>query len=216
MSRNPIVICLSGLAGSGKDTVADELERLLRSKFGLKVCKIALAGRVKIICKHLIKLFYNIDIPTEDFYDTEKKEQIRDDLPLFAGKPFKIRTIMQMVGTEIFRNLLWFDIWCDYVKSHYLTQKDYDVIIISDCRMKNEITYFKELKNQSCLSHVISYKIIRPSHKVLDIDNSKHQSEIEIESLPVDYEIINDGTINELYGQVLLIADKIVNLVLKK
>ena len=127
--KKPIVICLTGLAHSGKDTCADIIINSIQLH-GLNICKVGLADRVKIISQHLIKLFYNIDIPIDEFYDTNKKELVRYDYPQFAGKPFKLRTIMQQVGSEVIRDLLWIDIWCDYVKRHYIQSGIYDVIII--------------------------------------------------------------------------------------
>jgi len=197
----PIVIELTGLAHSGKDTSADYLVSTLKAQ-GISAIKVGLADRLKVICQHLIKLFYGIEIPIEEFYDMEKKEMVRDDYPQFAGKPFKLRTILQLIGSEVFRELLWSGIWCDYVQRNYLTSEKYQVVIMSDCRFPDEINYFKELERTHEIYEVISARILRPNREALTGDNQTHQSEIYILTLPVQYEIINDGTKAELYAQL--------------
>jgi hypothetical protein len=206
--HKPIVACLTGLAHSGKDTSADDIVQTLQN-LGLRVCKVGLADRVKFVSQHLIKLFYNITIPIEDFYDINKKEEIRDDYPQFAGKPFKLRTILQLVGSEIFRDLLWGDIWCDYIKLKYLTTDEYDVVIISDSRFHNEISYFKDMEKEGLLRYVTSGRIVRPKREALEAENQNHQSEIHIMTLPVEHEIINDGSLQDLHLRLKVIIDPI-------
>ncbi len=206
--HKPIVACLTGLAHSGKDTSADDIVQTLRAS-GLRVCKVGLADRVKVVAQHLIKLFYNLSIPIEDFYDMAKKEEIRDDYPQFAGKPFKLRTILQLVGSEVFRDLLWGDIWCDYIKLKYLTSGLYDVVIISDSRFPNEISYFKDMEKEGLLQYVISCRIVRPKREALEAENQNHQSEIHIMNLTVDHEIINDSSLEDLHQKLTIMTDQI-------
>jgi hypothetical protein len=206
----PIVACLTGLAHSGKDTSADDLVKTLQH-YGYRVCKVGLADRVKFVCQHLIKLFYNIEIPIEDFYDMDKKEEIRDDYPQFAGQPFKLRTILQLVGSEVFRDLLWGNIWCDYIKLKYLTTGQYDIVIISDSRFPNEISYFQDMKEQGLLTFVTSCRIVRPKRQALEATNQNHQSEIHIMNLHVDREIINDGTLENLHDKLAPLVNVILS-----
>ena len=101
--KKPFVISFTGLAHSGKDTSSDYLVRKLSEK-GYKVTKVGLADRLKHLCRKLIKMFYSIDISIEDFYDINKKEQIRPELPWFNNQPFTLRTVLQQIGSEIFRD----------------------------------------------------------------------------------------------------------------
>jgi hypothetical protein len=192
------VVALTGLAHSGKDTSADYLVKMFSDQ-GLSVIKVGLADRLKYICKHLIKLFYNIDVPIEDFYDLDKKEMIREDYPAFSGKPFKLRTILQLVGSEIFREMLWSSVWCDYVSKNLLSNGKYDVVIISDCRFQDELDYFSNLHKQGQISNMFSCRILRPSRDALSIENQNHQSERYILTLDVQNEIHNVGTKEALY-----------------
>lgn len=110
------VICLSGKAGCGKDTVAGMMTDILREQ-GYSVHIISYAGVLKYICKEHLG------------WNGQKDE---------AG-----RSLLQKVGTDIIRaknqtffvefvlNLLtFFGDWWDYV-------------IIPDCRFKNEIGHLR-------------------------------------------------------------------------
>jgi hypothetical protein len=198
----PHIITFSGLAHSGKDTSADYLVEKF-NQLGIKAIKIGLADRLKVISQKLIKLFYDIDIPIEEFYDMEKKELVREDLPDFEGKSFKLRTVLQKVGTEIFRDMLWSGIWCDYVAKNLSKLDEYQVIIISDCRFPDELDYFKQIKSRQLLS----IRVDRPSCEKLAADNQTHASEIHVNSLPVNVVLHNSGTLENLYYKL----DKISN-----
>lgn len=183
------IITISGISGSGKDTSANFILKKLK-KNGYKVIKVALADCLKVICQKIIKLFYGIDIHIDEFYDREKKELIRENLPYFNGSPFKIRNVLQQIGTQIFRDNLWNDIWCDFIYKNYINKK-YDYIIISDCRFPNELKYFEKY-------NTISIKINR---KLKD-NCTSHVSESFIDSIKTTYTIDNNSSIKELYKKI--------------
>ena len=189
-----IVIGITGKAHSGKDTSADYIVSML-DKYGYKVIKVCLADQLKYICQKVVKYFYNIDLPIEDFYDYLKKEQEQPELPHFNGKPFKIRTLLQMIGTDICRNMLFRSIWCDYIKEKYITPNNYDIIVVSDIRMLNEIKYFETLT----VTKFLSIRINRTNGDQIDIVNQSHESETNIDELCVDYDVSNDDTLDELH-----------------
>lgn len=207
----PIVVAITGEAHSGKDTSADYVVSYLKS-LGANAIKIGLADRLKFICQRLVKLFYNIDIPIEDFFDMDKKEEIRYDYPQFAGQPFKLRTILQLVGSEVFREQLWSSIWCDYVYRTFLAEENYHVIVISDCRFPDELEYFMNLHRTQKLSDIISCRLVRPTKQAISAQNQLHQSEQHISKLPVQFEIINDQTLIDLQSKLKeIIIDKIIH-----
>lgn len=211
----PVIIGISGLAHSGKDTSADYL--LSQLKHDYKIIKIGLADRLKIICQRLIYLFHGILIPLEDFYDFAKKETIRNDLPYFAGQPFKIRTVLQQVGTDVFRDLIWSSIWCDYVKKNYIDCGDYQIIVISDLRLPDEVEFFYHLAQIGYISDFISFKLIRPNREQLTDNNQQHKSEIANFMVRVDQEIMNDTSIQDLYQKLdQLILKKVCSIVSQK
>ena len=203
----PIIVGISGLAHSGKDTSADYLLSQLKQDY--KIIKIGLADRLKIICQQLVHLFYGVFLPLDEFYDLAKKEKIRDDLPSFAGQPFKIRTVLQQVGTEIFRDLMWSSIWCDYVKKNYIDTGDYQIIIISDLRLPDEVEFFR-----GCVSNFISFRVIRPNREQLTDNNQQHKSEIGNSKVLVDHEIMNETSLRDLYQKLDQIVLKKIYMIL--
>jgi dephospho-CoA kinase len=189
------IIGLTGEAHSGKDTSADYLVSSL-SQRGYKVIKISLADRLKVVSQKLIQSFYGIMIPLEDFYDEQKKELIREDLPQFNGKPFKLRTVLQTIGTDIIRQMIMTDVWCRYLKEKIIDVDTYDMVVISDIRMPDEIVFFKQLYHFQC------YRILRPNRHRIDLHNSQHSTENQVASLLVDGEIDNQGSFDDLYRQL--------------
>lgn len=187
----PIVILITGYISSGKDTIANHLLERYSSK-NLNVCKIALADKLKLITQRLIKLFYDIDIDLGDFYDQEAKERQRYNMP------HTLRTLLQIVGSDIFRDMLWKDIWCDVISKDISL---YDIVIISDWRFPNELHYFHNLYLNSSIEKYITIRVNRVRHHV-GINNMIHQSEEHIDKLNVMYDIDNNGSLEDLYRQL--------------
>ena len=111
------VICISGKARHGKDTIAEILQNLLQDK-GHKVLIIHHGDLLKFICE---KYFG---------WNGIKNEEGR-------GK-------LQYVGTEVVRTKLP-DYWVDFVINFLiLFNTEWDYILIPDCRFPNEIDKYKE------------------------------------------------------------------------
>lgn len=116
-----------------------------------------------------------------------------------------IRDILQFVGTEILRDTIHPDyhykIVADYIKFSQLKK-----VSISDCRFKNE----RDRLREDFTGKIILVE--RPS--LVKNASSGHASENSLgDRTAYDYVIINDGTLEDLYGEV----DKIMtNLGIKK
>ena len=161
---------LTGLAGSGKSTVAKYLEEHHNIK------EFALADKLKQLVFRLCKTF---DVPinsVEDLYNVATKNNYRK--------------YMQQVGTECCRAVFGNNFWCEQLKQSIQAYgKD---VVISDIRFLNEYAYFKD--------HSVCIKIT--GRQFDDPNMHKHASELEIMNIPCDYEIVNDGTLEELYAKV--------------
>lgn len=158
------------------------ITKMITEKYN-KYVNIALGDKVKELTFKLLKIF-NIPITSiDDLYDTEKKKQYR--------------YYLQNIATEAIRETFGKDIWCNLI---YETVKNNDFVIISDIRFMNEVEYFTEKFKKSV--HVI--KVVKN-----DIEIMNHQSETEINTLPYDTLIENNGTLEQLQSKVINIVDSI-------
>lgn len=106
------VICISGHAGSGKDTVAEMMCAQLRAH-GYRVLITHYADLVKYVCR--------------TFFDWNGEKDV-------AG-----RTLLQYVGTDKVRSQSP-DYWVNFVASMLTFFDDrWDVVLIPDCRFPNEV-----------------------------------------------------------------------------
>lgn len=106
------IICISGKAGAGKDTLAKCIELTL-AEAGQRVLITHYADLVKYVCKTFFK------------WDGNKDE--------------KGRTLLQKVGTDIVRSKDP-NFWVNFIEEIlYFFQNEWDCVIIPDTRFPNEI-----------------------------------------------------------------------------
>lgn len=163
------VVCISGKARHGKDTLARMLKENLELQ-GKKVLITHFGDLVKYICNK--------------FFDWDG---VKDE----AG-----RTLLQYVGTDIIRTKqpnYWTDFIIGILK---LFPDEWDYVLIPDCRFPNEIECFKENGIQSTLirinrpnfqSNLTPEQTQHPSEVAMD-DYSF-----------VDLYVVNDGTLDDLF-----------------
>lgn len=107
------IFCISGKAGSGKDTAAGLMQNYLRGD-GQRVLILHYADLLKFMCKQLFG------------WDGKKDERGRH--------------LLQYVGTDVVRKKNP-DLWVGFVEWELKLFPDYwDYVIIPDCRFPNEIT----------------------------------------------------------------------------
>ena len=111
------VICISGHAQHGKDTVAQIMRKTLWG-YGKRVLIIHYADLLKFMCKQLFG------------WNGEKDE--------------KGRTLLQYVGTDIVRSKNH-DFWVNYIIDILsLFDGEWDYVLIPDCRFPNEVNTMKQ------------------------------------------------------------------------
>lgn len=111
------IICISGAAGSGKDTSAELISRRLHGE-GKRVLITHYADLLKFMCKQLFD------------WNGQKDERGRH--------------ILQHVGTDVIRKQ-YPDFWVDFIIQELrLFPDQWDYVIIPDCRFPNELTRLKE------------------------------------------------------------------------
>lgn len=221
-----MIIGISGKIGSGKDTVGKVIQYLEyckdyphnsrsfedwesnignHSKWKIK----KFAGKLKEIASILT------GIPVKDFEDQEFKQTILNEewtRSFFTNKGdiFKekmtVRQFLQLLGTEGLRNGLHTNVWVNALFVDYKPDKmseDYpSKWIITDMRFSNEMEAVKERNG-------ITIRVIRPhgytnpyTGEYKEMPLNYHSSETALDDVKFDYEIINDGSIEELIEKV--------------
>jgi cytidylate kinase len=166
-----IIIGISGKIGSGKSTSADFLEKELISK-GLRCQQLSFATRLKETIATLC------DTSNEVQFTQDGKNTVDPILGKTYGE------LQQTLG-EGLRNLLGWDIW---IKLALDPQRDLDVVIIPDCRYKNEA---QAIRSRGGLLVRINGDVasIRANSK----RNLTHSSEIDLDDW-TDWNLVIDNT----------------------
>jgi hypothetical protein len=169
-----LVISFKGDAGAGKDTAADYLV----DKYGFK--KDSFGKHLKDV---VALAFF---IQREMLDDQEFKSSVNEFTEM------TVRTILQKVGTECFRNQIGDDFW---IRCLLRRNKDYTgPLALTDSRMENEINEI-----QANGGHVV---LIRRQAKMLQGQEAKHISEAVLDNVKYSAIFENNGTKEELYAQI--------------
>jgi hypothetical protein len=173
-------IALSGVKGSGKSTVSEFL-------VDMGYQEETFAGPIKRL---VIDIF---QIDEKYCYDPAWKEVVIDELGVSG------RQLMQVIGTEIGRNALakhlpniklrGGNLWIHSLMKR--VERATRPVVVSDVRFEDESQIVKALG-------FTVWKISRPSLEKNSTSN--HASEA---GCSYDVEIVNDGTIGDLYDKVM-------------
>lgn len=167
------LILFGGRANSGKDTSADILDNMYRER-GLKVVNIQIAYYMKMYAKQIAN------------WDGDNET--------------KPRALLQELGTEVIRKQIDEDFFINrIIQDIDVYSRYFDVITISDCRFPREFDKIKKRYKEAYNVHVTRPNYV--SH--LTKAEKAHITEQLVDSYnKYDYELINDGTIEELEEKV--------------
>lgn len=205
----PIFIGISGKKQTGKDTSASIITSILERQ-GVTVQTTAFADPLKkSVCVDVLGLSYEgvfgteeqknehshiiwETLPDEIRYDysveTEKIRPADDfemlEIPVKRTGPMTNREVLQIVGTDIFRTMLYGDVW---LSIPFRRTWDTDVVVIADVRFENEKTIIE--------SHGGSVLRLTRDTGLLD---DGHASETSLDGVQFEHTYENDGTIPEL------------------
>ena len=169
----PLLIGLTGLAGSGKDTVRECLE----VRHGMN--GIAFADPIRDMLGALLE---SCGISDEWMTERHLKEK---DIPELGAS---YRKMAQLLGTEWGRSIdpnFWLKI--AEAKVGFINKVDLSGVVISDVRFPNEAAWIQSQGG-------MIWKVIRPGVEAV----RSHASEDLVNSLPYDYVIYNRGSIGDL------------------
>lgn len=185
--KAPLIVGINGIAGAGKDTIANMVALSLEKDSGYKVKCFAFADRLKQACSVLF------NVPLEHFYDRIKKEQT---VSYWNMSP---RQMAQKMGTEACRHGIRDDIWIKALNQDIMNS-GVDVAFITDVRFDNEALYthgetYEIYDEETGESHPHNpypgvVVTIHRTNQVL-ISNSDHASEKGIKDELKDYVVEN-------------------------
>jgi len=213
-----MIIGINGKIGSGKDTIGKIIQGLCLTNKGQVFEIKKFAGKLKQIGSILS------GVSAEKFEDQEFKKQ---EMPECWNKlqqsgrskvsmPMTYREFLQKIGTEAMREGLHTNVWVNALFADYTAkwiptgnaieedevslEKQYPNWIITDMRFPNEMDAVE-------LRWGITIKVVRPGTAV-----GTHLSETALDDAKFDYEIINDGTLEDLVHKVrdILVKEELI------
>ncbi len=192
--KKKTVVALIGRARSGKDTVADYIADQLGCN------KHALATPLK----ELVCAMFEIDMETLDKYKNEQYSLKAQKLDRESYNIFEypidvsFRHILQRCG-DAQKAFFGLDV---YMQKLALKMQDEDTVVVSDVRLVEEQRWLIDNTNVTFIKLHRNAEIGR---------DSAHRTESETDKLYHDYEIVNDGTIDELYAKIDIILNSPTN-----
>ena len=182
--RTPVVVAFAGKRGSGKS----EAVKALTEDLGFVELKFADP------LKNMIRAMYRTcgvdDMTIERKIEGDLKEEPCEWL---AGKT--PRYAMQTLGTE-WRNTIAEDLWAVMFKRVVESGNIGDRIACSDYRFPKEGEVLDDLG-------ATKYRITRTTADSVDDEVAKHSSETLVDEIQTDWDIPNEGSIEELRNVVI-------------
>ncbi len=208
------VVFLSAKARAGKDTAADILLDELSKEY--IVDRYKFANRLKEYSKNDFSILYErfseyfLKIKedlieanvSEDIINSLEQELIVTDDNFESNKNIISRSIMEVIGTEIFRNKFSDSYWRDIVKNEIL-EDNVEIAFITDVRFDNEIDMFDDNDDIKTLK-------VRINRSSLN-DNNNHPSNISLDKYDkFDVVIENDSSLLDFENKVKELINRIV------
>jgi hypothetical protein len=210
-----MILGVTGLIGSGKDTVAD----YLCTFHGFK--RISFAASLK----DAVSAVFGWDRELLEG-STKSSREWREQKDIWWSERLNMeitpRWVLQYWGTEVLRNNFHKDIWVASVENKLRQSKDN--IVITDCRFANEVNAIKNAggttmrvvrgKQPEWYEAAVSYNKGEVGNMTWSISKAKldklrvHASEYSSVGINYDHYVDNNSTIDNLHKQV----ESIINL----
>lgn len=190
------VILLGGKKRTGKNTAEKFLKNYLETK-GFSVATVSFAEPLK----EMVAMIFDITLEDVEFYKNNPNktwiELINSHNQVVAQTDF--RRVLQKFGTEVRNAYLGRNFWVNLAKDK-VTASRADYVIISDWRFIHEAS--EMMKD-------FDTKTIIINKDTGSVDT--HASEKELETFIPDYQISNEGTLEQLEEKMFKIARNLIN-----
>jgi len=194
MYKYKIAIC--GKAKSGKNTLAKMIKKELSKNEKVKCDYVAFADPVKEIAR---VMFPNLS----EKYLTGPSEYRSYIIPgaIKDGQLLTVRQLLIDIGTGLgrsYNNNIWLENFDFKIKNN--KSKNKNMVILTDCRFKNEFDY---VKNKG----FFTVKVLRRNSTIIN-----HISETEQDTISesdFDYVIHNNGSLDSLRKEVKILVKKL-------
>lgn len=189
-----MIVGLTGVAQVGKDTAAKAL-----IEDGYK--RVGFADALREILYALNPLIPTSGVESGNHAEVIIKERetvrLREIVDVFgwdgAKQNKEVRELLQRLGTEGGRKVLWDDIWIDAALNGVSC---WDSVVLTDVRFDNEAAALREMAG-------VVIKVVRPGYGPINT----HASDAGISAELVDHVIANDGTVEELHAEIRRIVE---------
>ena len=173
------IFLIGGKANSGKDSTADYITKYYRDK-GKDVVNIQIAYYIKMYAKQIAKWDGDNETKPRQLLQDLGTELIRKQIDEY----FFIKRILQDI-----------DIYSRY----------FDVITISDGRLPEE---FEEITK--AYPETVTIHVTRPGYvSHLTKDQKAHLTEALVDDIKYEYEVVNDGTLEDLEEKAFKLCRKV-------
>ena len=184
-------IAITGKANTGKNTVGKLLLK------GLQGGPLGI-GKYKFIAfadplKQMAQLAFP-EIPRKWLYGSSKYRSQVIPGAFKEGTPLTVRQLLIDLGNDFGRKLkptMWIDNFDKRLEKLY--KKDLELVVVTDCRFRNEFDHLKKLK-------FFQIRILRDAHAKIDDVSETNQDGISDSEF--DAVIRNNGTKSQLEAQV--------------
>lgn len=181
-----LLIGLTGLAGSGKDTVAGMLLRLWAERDLMRSTCIAFAAPIRSMCFELLQ-HARVQDPIGYMLNRELKEAVIPELGV------SYRHLAQTLGTEWGQQCLGRDVWIRVLDKRLQAYREQLVtrFVIPDVRFAPEADWLRAQGG-------VIWRVERPGVAPV----REHVSESGTATIQSDCVILNDGTLDDLRANV--------------
>ncbi len=221
------VLLISGKLQSGKNTFADIIKNILTER-QISVRTDLFAGSLKEWCsedfksvadylnnftesiKSAVKIFENVDRYPEREAFVRKIDSMLNELQIqnenwYENKTKLTRLILQIYGTEIFRQRVDNDWWAKQLKKRVLESSSL-FTLITDVRFPNEIEVFYDMPEDY---KIITIRVERKLNTESDI--AQHESETALDNYDCwNYIVDNNGSLEDLRYSAKVVLDDIL------